>query len=221
VLAARRACPPEDVGGPHGFEEFLRVMATLDDPEHSSVRDWYGGPFNPEAYDIDEVNGELERLRLRRAPAGKRRRAAAVPAPASAFPIPDDEPEPPLAQALDNPEVFLSEAEVRFLAGVIRQSLGAMIPDERLGGVEDALRWRTVQMMCERRRADLGLTMKDAARQLRAPLYRVVAVEKGELDAFELDVALRYFSLLGMVAFIARWARANPALARRLGLGGS
>ena len=36
IEGARRA-PPEDVGGPPGFEEFLRVTAAPDDPEHDNI----------------------------------------------------------------------------------------------------------------------------------------------------------------------------------------
>lgn len=32
--------PPEDVGGPYGFEEFVRTMADAHDPDHASVEAW-------------------------------------------------------------------------------------------------------------------------------------------------------------------------------------
>ena len=37
------ACPPEDCGGPCGYEELRRVMADPTDPEHAVTRDWVGG----------------------------------------------------------------------------------------------------------------------------------------------------------------------------------
>ncbi len=45
-----RACPPEDVGGTGGYEEYLEAMA---DPEHERHEEYMGwrGPFNPEAFD--------------------------------------------------------------------------------------------------------------------------------------------------------------------------
>lgn len=45
-----RACPPEDVGGTGGYEEYLEAMA---DPEHERHEEFMGwrGPFNPEAFD--------------------------------------------------------------------------------------------------------------------------------------------------------------------------
>lgn len=42
-------CPPEDVGGMPGFEEFLRVMADPSDAEHEDLLEWHGGPFDPAA----------------------------------------------------------------------------------------------------------------------------------------------------------------------------
>lgn len=39
--------PPEDVGGPPGFEQFLEAMAKPRHPEHKSVLQWYGRHLNP------------------------------------------------------------------------------------------------------------------------------------------------------------------------------
>ena len=51
VDGARRA-PPEDVGGTHGFMEFLEAVLDASNEEHHRMTEWYGGPFDPE--DIDE-----------------------------------------------------------------------------------------------------------------------------------------------------------------------
>ncbi|WP_267382386.1 MULTISPECIES: plasmid pRiA4b ORF-3 family protein [unclassified Sphingomonas] len=47
-----RRGPPEDVGGLPGFELFLNAMADPAHEEHDRLREWYGGPYNPD--DIDE-----------------------------------------------------------------------------------------------------------------------------------------------------------------------
>jgi hypothetical protein len=49
-LEGARACPPEDVGGTWGYEEFVEAMA---DPGHERHEEFLGwrGPFNPEAFD--------------------------------------------------------------------------------------------------------------------------------------------------------------------------
>jgi len=46
-VEGQRACPPEDVGGPAGYADFLRVIADPDDPRHLDVRQGLGRPFHP------------------------------------------------------------------------------------------------------------------------------------------------------------------------------
>lgn len=59
-LAGKRACPPEDVGGPWGYEEFLSVMADPKHPEHDEHKEWIGGSFDPEEFSVDNVNEILD-----------------------------------------------------------------------------------------------------------------------------------------------------------------
>jgi hypothetical protein len=49
------AGPPEDCGGLGGFEEFLRAIRNPKHPNHKEMRQWFGGPFNPEAFDPSVV----------------------------------------------------------------------------------------------------------------------------------------------------------------------
>ncbi|QYG92364.1 plasmid pRiA4b ORF-3 family protein [Iamia sp. SCSIO 61187] len=55
----RRAGPPDDVGGPWGYERLLDALADPSHPDHDELRDWLGGPFDPEAFDADEVTRRL------------------------------------------------------------------------------------------------------------------------------------------------------------------
>jgi hypothetical protein len=55
-IDGRRACPPEDVGGPHGYEEFLRVYLDEQHPDHEEMLDWAGEGFDPERFEIESVN---------------------------------------------------------------------------------------------------------------------------------------------------------------------
>lgn len=59
-LTGKRACPPEDVGGVWGYENFLEAIANPKHKEHDEYLAWIGGSFDPEEFDLDEVN---ERLR--------------------------------------------------------------------------------------------------------------------------------------------------------------
>jgi hypothetical protein len=60
-VAGERSAPPEDVGGPWGYIHFLGVMADPNHPEHEERVEWIGS-FDPEAFDIDEVNAQLRAL---------------------------------------------------------------------------------------------------------------------------------------------------------------
>lgn len=57
---AKRACPPEDVGGIWGYEEFLAAIGDKNHPDHADMLEWVGDDFDPAAVDINGINAELE-----------------------------------------------------------------------------------------------------------------------------------------------------------------
>ena len=60
-VKGKRACPPEDIGGFWGYQEFLSAWTDPEHPEHEEMRDWAGEYFHgPEWFDVDEVNSILE-----------------------------------------------------------------------------------------------------------------------------------------------------------------
>lgn len=59
-LEGERACPPEDVGGIHGYQEFLEAIADPKHEEHDSYLQW-GGPFDPEAFDAHAATREMRK----------------------------------------------------------------------------------------------------------------------------------------------------------------
>jgi hypothetical protein len=61
-VAGERAGPPEDVGGPEGYAEFLAAIADPAHPEHAAMREWIGRPFDPEEFDPDRISVLLRRL---------------------------------------------------------------------------------------------------------------------------------------------------------------
>jgi hypothetical protein len=62
-LAGKRRCPPEDVGGPHGYQEFLEVIFQPGHEEFEHYRQWAGDPVHAEEFDIQAVNDILDRMR--------------------------------------------------------------------------------------------------------------------------------------------------------------
>ena len=46
-IGARRACPPEDCGGPWGHGDLLVILADSTHPEHRERAGWLGRPFAP------------------------------------------------------------------------------------------------------------------------------------------------------------------------------
>lgn len=64
--AGARACPPEDVGGPYGYVEFLAAIADPKHEEYDELIEWVGGSFDPEAFDLTQVNKDLARWARRR-----------------------------------------------------------------------------------------------------------------------------------------------------------
>ncbi len=61
-LAGSRACPPEDCGGPYGYEDFLEALGDPGHERHKEFVDWIGGRFNPEAFYLDETNKGLKKF---------------------------------------------------------------------------------------------------------------------------------------------------------------
>jgi len=62
-VAGENACPPEDVGGAHGYAEFLEVLADPGHEEHKHLMTWSGGNFDPKRFDLDPVNRALAKIK--------------------------------------------------------------------------------------------------------------------------------------------------------------
>lgn len=55
-VGGARACPPEDCGGPAGYEHLLEALLNGDDDE---LVTWVGGFFDPEGFDVNRTNQAL------------------------------------------------------------------------------------------------------------------------------------------------------------------
>jgi pRiA4b ORF-3-like protein len=61
-LVGERRCPPEDVGGVSGYQEFLEAIFDPTHEEYEHYRKWAGGHFLDE-FDLNAVNQKLSRMR--------------------------------------------------------------------------------------------------------------------------------------------------------------
>ncbi len=61
-IAGRRACPPEDVGGPWGYQDFLAAVGDPGHGEHEQWVEWVGGGFDPAEFDVAAVDKALDAL---------------------------------------------------------------------------------------------------------------------------------------------------------------
>jgi hypothetical protein len=59
-VEGERACPPEDIGGPWGYAEFLEAIADPDHERHDEFMDWRG-PFDPEEFDVKKATSEMRK----------------------------------------------------------------------------------------------------------------------------------------------------------------
>jgi len=60
-LDGERSAPPEDVGGPPGYEEFLQALSDPDHEEHEHMKSWVGRPFDPKYFSVEEANQRLRK----------------------------------------------------------------------------------------------------------------------------------------------------------------
>ena len=58
------ACPPEDVGGVHGYAEFLEAIADSDHEDHDRYLEWVGGRFDAKGFDLDATNLSLGKIKV-------------------------------------------------------------------------------------------------------------------------------------------------------------
>jgi hypothetical protein len=64
--AGESACPPEDIGGPHGYENFLAALRDPRDDSHEAMLRWIGGVFDPRGFDLNRINRDWAGAKRRR-----------------------------------------------------------------------------------------------------------------------------------------------------------
>jgi hypothetical protein len=69
-VAGRRACPPEDVGGPWGYQDFVVAVSDPGHAEHEQWVEWFGGRFDPAGFDLAAVDEALAAFAWAESPVG-------------------------------------------------------------------------------------------------------------------------------------------------------
>ena len=62
LLEAKGRCPPEDVGGPPGYETFLAALKDPAHPEHAAMCEWVGEDFDPKTCDLRALEAAVDAL---------------------------------------------------------------------------------------------------------------------------------------------------------------
>lgn len=62
ILDGYRSAPPEDCGGPQGYEHLLDVLGDPEHPEHQDVVACMETVFDPDGFDIHATNLRLQNL---------------------------------------------------------------------------------------------------------------------------------------------------------------
>lgn len=65
LLEATGRCPPEDIGGPSGYAEFLEAITNPAHERHAEIARWHGPDFDPAAIDVKGIEAKLEALAKR------------------------------------------------------------------------------------------------------------------------------------------------------------
>jgi hypothetical protein len=63
-ITGRNACPPEDIGGAPGYEEFLEAIRDPQHPEHQATLQRCNGEFDPSEFDPMEAQERLDGINI-------------------------------------------------------------------------------------------------------------------------------------------------------------
>lgn len=65
LVEAEGRCPPEDVGGPYGYSQFLKAIANPSHSLHVQYKQWFRDEFDPNAVNFLGLARDVEKLARR------------------------------------------------------------------------------------------------------------------------------------------------------------
>ena len=73
MLDAVGRCPPEDVGGPPGYEHYLAAIKDPNHPDHEHLVEWGPEAFDPNTFDRKGIEAALDKLARKWEPKPRRK----------------------------------------------------------------------------------------------------------------------------------------------------
>lgn len=121
---------------------------------------------------------------------------------------------------LKKTSILNGEEIKRALMELRRLMPGLAAVADRLGhDLEAGARLMSLMAKCTEARERKGLGIKEVAKKLKVPQYRIKGIEgAGRIGDADADVLRRYVELLGIGRWVKRWVAANGELAVRIGL---
>jgi ribosome-binding protein aMBF1 (putative translation factor) len=115
---------------------------------------------------------------------------------------------------------ILNDAQIKAIAEIVHNTLPGLKNMGEDFGIEFDIAIRLVSLCakCTEAREKLGLSIKDVAKLLAVPQYRIRDIEARTRSKIEPPTLARYIALLGIERWVAKWVAANPELAEELGL---
>ncbi len=118
-----------------------------------------------------------------------------------------------------NKTTILNDKEARYVVEKALKSFGfEMAGQMKNTGVnfEDVIRLGSLGAKCEEVRALRGLSIKDIAKELGVPQYRLKAIEEPNETMILPEVLEKYIAFLELESWFKKWEDANLTLAKKL-----
>jgi hypothetical protein len=61
-VEGERRCPPEDCGGPPGYQSFLEAITNPTHPYHADAMEWYGDEYDPDDIERFIIDAQMSRI---------------------------------------------------------------------------------------------------------------------------------------------------------------